>query len=305
MSREPGRMPDFLIVGGPKCGTTALYYYLKQHPQIFMPNVKEVHYFGSDLHFKLGESRLDADSYMALFSRAKPGQCLGEASVWYLYSNLAAQEIADRCPAVRIIIMLRNPVDVLHSLHSQFVFEGNEDILDFEQALEAEADRVRGLRVPPSAYFVEGLFYRRVVGFSSQVDEYLRVFGHERVLFVIYDDFKRDTYGAYREVTRFLGVRDDFRPTFRIINANKQVRSRYLQQLMLHPPEFARRIYRLLRFPRAWRKFFYDQTRNLNTRVLQREPMRPEFRGRLKQELREEVERLSELLGKDLGSWLR
>jgi hypothetical protein len=296
--------PEFLIVGAPRCGTTALYHYLKQHPQVFMPGVKEVHFFGSDLDFRLDNYRLDAEGYQALFSGAESGQCRGEASVWYLYSESAAEEIAVRRPDTRIIVMLRNPVDVMYSLHSQFVYEGNEDIRDFAKALEAEESRRRGERIPPSAYLAQGLLYRRVVGFADQLQRFLKAFGRERVQVVIYDDFKDDTAGAFREVVRFLGVDDDFLPAFDIVNPNKQIRSRYLQRLMLNPPALTRRLSRLLRIPRSWRKLIYDRILGLNTRFIRRKNMQPELRARLQEEVREEVGRLGELLKRDLGFWL-
>lgn len=296
--------PDFLIVGAPRCGTTALWHYLKQHPQVFMPEVKEVHFFGADLDFRLDDFRLDAEGYRALFSGARPGQCRGEASVWYLYSELAAKEIAGRRPDTRIIVMVRNPVDVMYSLHSQFVYEGNEDIRDFKEALEAEEARRRGERIPPSAYFAQGLLYRRVVGFTDQLQRFLDVFGRERVHVVIYDDFKNDTAAAFRAVTGFLGVGGDFLPALDIVNPNKQIRSRYLQRLMLKPPAPARWLNRLLRVPRSWRKFLYDRIQGLNTRFARREGLQPELRARLLEEVREEVGRLGELLERDLGPWI-
>jgi len=304
MEHERENWPDFLIVGAPRCGTTALYSYLKQHPQVFMPEVKEVHFFGSDLDFKIYDFKLDAEEYQALFSGAKPGDCRGEASVWYLYSELAAREIAGRCPGARIIVMLRNPVDVMYSLHSQFLYEGNEDLRDFEEALEAEADRLRGQRIPPSAYFAQGLLYRRVVGFDRQLKRLLQVFDREQVHVVIYDDFKKDTATTYREVARFLGVRDDFFPSFRVVNPNKQVRSRFLQRLMVQPPTLVRRLSRLLPVPRRWRRFINSRIWGLNTRFVRRERMQPALRARLLGEVREEIESLGELLKRDLGPWL-
>jgi hypothetical protein len=136
------------------------------------------------------------------------------------------------------------------------------------------------------------------------LQRFLEAFGRERVHVVIYDDFKKDTAAAYREATRFLGVDDDFLPAFDIVNPNKKIRSRYLQRLMLNPPALARRLNRLLRVPRSWRKFLYDRIQGLNTRFARREGMRPELRARLLEEVRQEVGRLGELLKRDLGPWL-
>src|SRR3989339_415720 len=136
------RKPDFFIVGAPKSGTTAMCTYLKQHPEIFMPEKKESHFFGTDLNSP--RFIRDKKIYLSLFSKAKDERRVGESSVWYLYSKKAASEIKEFSPSASIIIMLRNPVDMLYSQHSQFLYNGNEDIACFEEALNAEQDRRRG-----------------------------------------------------------------------------------------------------------------------------------------------------------------
>ena len=165
-------VPSFFIVGAPKCGTTSLNDYLRQHPGIFIPERKELHHFGSDLRF-FKSARPTHGEYLANFAPAQPDQIAGEASVWYLFSQLAAQEIHDFCPAAKIIIMLRSPADMLHSLHSQYLFESNEDLADFAAALAAEEDRGQGRRLPPGSNYREGLLYRRVARFA---EHYLRHF---------------------------------------------------------------------------------------------------------------------------------
>src|SRR6185436_3306607 len=136
--------PDFFIVGAFKAGTTALYEYLRVHPQIFMSVPKEPMYFGADLTPRY--RRMTEDEYLALFRDARPNQHAGEASPWYLYSTSAAAEINDFALDGRVIIMLRNPVDVMYSQHSQLVFNQREDLADFGAALDAEPDRLAGHR---------------------------------------------------------------------------------------------------------------------------------------------------------------
>src|SRR5581483_10240451 len=161
---EPIRRPDFFIVGAPKSGTTALSEYLKPHPQIFIPDIKDVSFFGSDLYFTM--PRITAEEYAAAFAAARDELRVGEASVWYLYSKCAAAEIKEYSPDASIIIMLRNPVDMLYAQHSEFLYNCNEDIPDFGAALEAEAERKRGRRVPARAHLVQGLFYRETARYS-------------------------------------------------------------------------------------------------------------------------------------------
>jgi len=161
------RKPDFFIVGAPKCGTTSMYHYLRQHDQIFMPDEKEPHYFGEDLKKRPDKFIDNEDEYLNLFKDAKPDQKLGEASTFYLYSKSASREIKEYNPDAKIIIMLRNPIDFLNSLHSQLLFSGNEDEPDFEIAMELEEIALRDeffieRKLFPNVDFYSGLVYRKL-----------------------------------------------------------------------------------------------------------------------------------------------
>ena len=138
------RKPDFFIVGAPKCGTTALCDYLNQHPQVYVSANKEPFYFGSDLPGHLDWTQ---QNYLALFEPAGERTC-GEASVWYLYSKSAAQEIRTFNPEARIIIMLRNPVEMAYAMHNQGLYNLTEDIEDFDEAVKATERRSQGLDIP-------------------------------------------------------------------------------------------------------------------------------------------------------------
>lgn len=296
------RKPDFFIVGAPKCGTTALSYYLKQHPEIFMPEKKEPHFFGSDLNSR--QFVRDETHYLSLFNDASSEKRVGEASVWYLYSREAAVEIKKFCPSASIIIMLRNPTDMLYSQHRQFLFNGNEDILDFEAALEAETDRKWGKRIPNNVHLVESLFYRDTVKYAEQVQRYLDTFGKENVHIVVYDDLKADTIGVYESTLRFLDVDETFLPDLPVVNSNKNLRSRSLQNLLRSPPGSWRRLAVML-MPALVRRKLVESLKSLNVRFEPRKTMEPRLRQRLQSEFDEEVERLSALLGRDLTFWSR
>ena len=140
------KRPDLFIVGAFKAGTTAMYEYLRVHPQVFMSVPKEPMYFGADLTPRY--RRMTDDEYLALFTDATPDQRAGEASPWYLYSKDAPREIFDFAPSAQAIVLLRNPVDVMYAQHSQLVFNRREDIVDFGEALAAEDDRLAGRRIP-------------------------------------------------------------------------------------------------------------------------------------------------------------
>ena len=184
--------PNFFIVGAAKSGTTALYEYLKKHPNIFMPK-KELYYFGKDFTFR--EAHTPLEYYMSFFEAIPPNaKQIGEASVWYLYSKTAAVEIKEFQPKAKIIIMLREPTEMLYSLHSQQLYSGNEDIEGFEMALQAEFARKKGQQLPPYIGCpYEALHYSEVPRYYEQVKRYIDVFGKENVHIILFNDFAKST----------------------------------------------------------------------------------------------------------------
>jgi hypothetical protein len=282
------KRPNLFIVGAPRCGTTAMYQFLGQHPECYMSPKKEPYFFGSDLEWR--KRRIDRERYLALFSGAQDQKILGECSVLYLYSRLAASEIKAFSPDAYIIIMLRDPVEMIYSWHSLLLFAGDEDIEDFGAALDAEADRKRGLRIPRTP-MTDNLFYREIGKYYEQVKRYLDTFGGERVHVVIYDDFQRDNAEAFVKTAQFLEIDDDFKPDFRVVNHNHRRLSRGLAGLMR---------YRSL----GWKPLKIAINR-MNTKYEARPPMDPELRKQLQAEFAPDVERLSELLGRDLTHWSR
>lgn len=291
------RKPDFFIVGAPKCGTTAMCEYLAAHPDIFLPDRKEIHYFGRDLTITHTRVRSEKE-YLANFTKAGDAQRIGEASVFYLYSATASREIHEFNPDARIIISLRNPVQMLYSLHSQLLFSGKEVIKDFGEALAVEEDRIKGSNIPKCAGIKEALFYRRIGAYTEQVKRYFDVFGREQILVNIFDDFKRDPAAVYRATLEFLDVDPDFTVDFSVVNPNKQVRSKLLQQV-IYKSRWSRS-YKVRRFvPRMIR----DGLRRLNTRFVKRSPLDPALRAQLCSEFKPEIQRLGDLLGRDLSHW--
>jgi hypothetical protein len=297
------RRPDFFIVGAPKSGTTAMYEYLRGHPSLFLPQRKELRFFGTDLEIR-DRQPLSREAYEAHFTDASPTQRVGTAYVWYLYSRLAAAEIHAYAPEARIVVMVRNPVDMLHALHAEHLSNGNEDIVDFTAALDAEPDRRRGERIPAHAHLPQGLWYTTVPRYVEQIERYHAQFGRERVHTILYDDFARDVPATYRALLAFLDVRDDWRPpSFDVINASHRTRSERLRHFLARPPELPRRVIRSM-VPARVRRSLYERAKRLNAATAAREPMPTATRMRLQDALRDEVDRLSSLLDRDLSGWL-
>jgi hypothetical protein len=295
------RAPDFYIVGAPRSGTTFLYEYLGRHPQIYMAERKEPQFFARDLDsgsfLESVTFMRDRGEYLALFAKAKPGQVTGEGSTWYLYSESAARLIKAERPDARIIAMLRDPVEMLYSLHGRRYYAGSEDIPEFAVALAAEEDRRQGIRIPSKARNVKALYYRAVGSYAAQVERYLEAFGRDQVKVVIFEEFVRDPATAYHEILRFLGVDPAFEPEFKVVNASMARRSRRIQQLLFTPTliRTARLLIPARARPRVGR--MWDA---INSRRERRPALDPEVALALRRELLPDIERLGTLLGRDL-----
>ncbi|MGO9119729.1 MAG: sulfotransferase domain-containing protein [Desulfomonilaceae bacterium] len=297
------RIPDFFIVGAPRCGTTAMHEFLRQHPEIFLPRAGlEPHFFLTDLSSPDWHYR-DRHRYAKLFNKAGDALRVGEKSTLYLYSQKAAAEIKAECPEADIIIMLRNPVDMLYSYHGQLLWVGAENLEDFDAALQAESERAQGRGIPRKMRVpVDLLLYSQVAKFSDQVKRYLNVFDRSKVWIIIYDDLKNATARVYRETLEFLGVNPSFEPDWEVINANRQPRSRLLWKITARDPQWLRNIWRAV-FPDTMRWKAWDLLMFVNAVYKPRPPMNPVLRARLQREFRPEVEKLSELIGRDLTFW--
>ncbi|KFI22372.1 sulfotransferase family protein [Nitrosococcus oceani] len=288
--------PDFFIVGAPKSGTTSMMRYLDEHPNIAMPQRREPNFFGKDFNwpqFKIGTW----EDYLAIFHDAPDLVRIGEKSVWYLYSATAAQEIKNFNPESRIIIMLRSPIDMMVSLHQQLLKTDDENIVSFESALQAETLRKKGLQMPPRTRLREGLFYREVARYSEQVERYIQVFGKDKVHIIIYDEFKRNPANEYYRVLDFIGVEKNFLPKFRIYNARSRFRSYFLKRLIMKEPLYYRLIPGAIRSALEWRIERWNRIPG------QHVPISQNLRKCLKEELQQDVERLSSIIGRDLSDW--
>jgi hypothetical protein len=265
-----------------------------------MPKKKEPHFFGTDLY---GPNYIrDTTKYLSLFAEARNEKRVGEGSIWYLYSQQAASEIKQFCSTAQIIIMLRNPVDMMYSLHSQRLYNNTEDIENFQLALLAERDRKHGRRLPDYPYPIHGLFYRECAQYTKQIQRYFDTFNRDNIHIIIFDDFTTNTAQVFSETLRFLNVTPTFRPDFPIINANKRLRSKKLRGFLRRPPRLAAQLSRTL-LPTTLRQRILGALVSLNTTYVPREPMEPRLRCCLQQEFKAEIEQLSQLLDRDLSHW--
>jgi hypothetical protein len=303
---KTGGRPDFFIVGAPKCGTTAMSDYLGAHPDIFMAR-KEMHFFGRDLRFASHFYRRAESEYLAEFAGRDPQQRAGEASVWYLFSTMAAAEIRKFNPSARIIIMLREPADMMYSLYHYFRYDGNEPLSTFAEALQAEPVRRAGQGLGRQTYFAQGLAYRDTARFARQVRRYFTAFGRERVRVVLYEDLAADAAAVYRDTLNFLQVDPAFRlPHFPRVNPARKIKSAALQAVINAP--MARSAALAMR-PLMPKGIFdalertQSTLRGLNSSTERPQPLAPELRSGLRREFAAEVSELGKLIGRDLSHW--
>ena len=181
---------------------------LSQHPQIYMPNLKEPHYLADELAGPpppITWPTTLAD-YLALFAPAAPGQLTGEASASYLWSRTAARNIARMNPNARIIIILREPVSFLRSLHLQYVKMGIESERDLRKALTLEDELPNGRHLPSAGRRAPLLVYSSHMAYIDQLRRYRETFSAKQLLVLIYDDFRADNQTTIGTILRFLEV---------------------------------------------------------------------------------------------------
>jgi hypothetical protein len=296
--------PNFFIVGAPKCGTTALYEYLRAHPNIFMPRHKEPHFFAKDLGAYSLIKTLDA--YTDLFRESTPSHLrVGEASVFYLFSSVAIRLIHDFDPDAKIIAMFRNPVDMVQALHSQTLYVGEESVPDFEVAWRLQSRRRRGVDLPPRCRDPFLFQFEQLGRFGTQAQQLLSIFPSHQVKLILLDDFTASPRSVYDEVIAFLNIPTDHRSEFPRLNESRSARIAWLKRLMRKPPPALRSTFRRMKevFGAERLVDLKRELVRLNTVKSRRPSLSAEFRAELVATFRDEVTLLAHLLNRDLSHW--
>ena len=185
--------PNFFIVGAPKSGTTSLFEYLSTHPNVFTPKMKEPHFFSDDL--AAGREIHTLKEYLLLFEKIVEGEtAIGEASTGYLYSSVAAENIKKFNPEAKIIAILRNPVDMIYSLHSQFYYAFIECEKNFIKAWRLQDKRLSGYAIPRNCKVPEVLQYRKMAKYDEQIKRLFNTFPKEQIKIIISQNNKKRNY---------------------------------------------------------------------------------------------------------------
>ena len=295
------KRPNFFIVGGPKCGTTSLSEYLRTHPNVFISSPKEPYYFSTDL--SLGSWSSEAEYLHKCFQGCEDQHwAVGEASAWYLFSSDAIPMILHFNPEAKFIVMVRNPVDMFHSLHSQMLYERKENVEDEVEAWHLQDVRRVGKNLPRLCRDPKLLQYGTACKLGRQLQKLYALAHEKQVKVVVFDDFVGNPKEAYEGVLQFLGVPPDHRSVFPVFNENKQVRSKsvanFIMAATLNP--WVMQAFKATKRVFGLRALGFSLR---NTVIQGRPPMPTNFREELGQYFREDVKTLSELVGCDLSHW--
>ncbi len=298
------RFADFFIIGAPKAGTTALDAYLRQHPDIFMCR-KEAHYFCSDFPGNINFSSFQ--DYLTIFDDAEDGQMIGEASVWYLYSEAAVAEILEINPDAKFIAMLRDPAKAAEATHGELLLDLREDEPNFEKAWRLQADRRKGHKIPLNCREPKQLFYRDVCSWSQQVERLLNVAPKDSVKIIVMEEFFENVDSEYSKVLEFLGLRPFLLDSFPKINESKRVRSVWLLKVSRDWPK---RFPKIMAFFKKTLNFFglrpgkklNDYIVNGNVVNRPRSSLSKGFHDELVSAFNQDVQRLESVLGRRLDN---
>jgi hypothetical protein len=276
MTAGGGRLPDFLIIGAMRSGTSSLARYLRAHPSICLATRKEVHFF--DRNFDRG-----TEWYVSHFPCAHPGHLTGEATQTYLFDEEALDRMASVVPDARLIVLLRHPIERAYSHYWLNRARGREP-LDFGAAVQAEPERVDRGGLNERfwySYLGRGRYARQLTAVTER-------YSRDQLLVHLFEDLRDSPAATYASICRFLGIEDGFHPANlgSVVNPYvtfRSVRFRALSQRL--PSRLHRAVGRL------------------NTRSGSYPPMEAALRRRLIQEFEAEIAPLESWLGRDLSSW--
>jgi sulfotransferase family protein len=300
-------MPSFLVVGAAKAGTTALYQWLRQHPDVYVTPTKETNFFalesqradfagpGDDVAINRF-SLTNLDDYRRQFDGVGPERAVGEVCPLYLYSPRAAERIRHHVPDAKLVAILRDPIERAYSNFLHQRRDGREPLAGFADALAAEPERI-------AANWEWFWHYRQVGLYGEQLARFEGELRDGRMRVYLHDDLEQDPASLLRDLLGFLGVDDSFVPTaFTRVNRSAPPRSAALHEHLVRQTRARRLARRLL--PRRARRRVRRRLLELNLDDARR-TIAPEVRQTLADFYREDVARLQNLIGRDLSDWLR
>ncbi len=290
------KKPNLFIVGAPRSGTTSLKNWLSQHPDIFMAEL-EPNFFALDIEGKQDRIRAIRE-YLSLFSKASTQRYIGEKSPRYLFSRDAAKNIKAFNPNAKILIILRNPMEMLYSWYRHLRRHGLETEPDFISALRKEGERKKkyGFSI------IRDFYYTETVKYYSQVKRFIDCFGKRNVKVLILDEVEANHKAAYNEVLAFLKLQK-FQPEFAILNiGHGEPKSNFIAKLLFffqHLPLQIRRFIKIfipVGFGGKLRAFNVGSD-NFSSDLASKEKVK------LNKIFKSDIIKLEKLIGKNLSRW--
>jgi hypothetical protein len=301
-------LPNFLVIGAAKAGTTSLYHYLRQHPGIYLPPQKEINFFAlegktldfhgpGDREFISSFSVTRLEDYVALFADVAGQTAIGEVSPMYLYSREAPERIRRHIPNAKLICILRNPVERAYSHYLMFVRDKREPHRrSFSRALADEKDRVRQNWEWAWSYVDIGFY-------AEQLTRYYELFDSRQIRIYLYEEFRERPYETLKDIFRFLEVDENFRPDIsEQFNVSRVPRSEGLEKLLQESEWFKSAARLLVPIPARWRHHIAEWLRDKN---IYRPTLSRAMRKKLAAIYRNDVLKLQDLIGRDLGVWMK
>jgi hypothetical protein len=299
--------PNFLLLGAPKAGTTALYAYLQQHPQVFMSAVKEPHFFafeGHSLQFNgprdergslTTASVNEWGAYQALFAAGGEAIARGEASTMYLYWPGVPERIHHYTPDAKLVAILRNPIDRAFSHFLHLRRDGREWLSDFELALGAESDRI-------AQNFSPAWHYHAVGQYAEQLQRYRSIFPHEQLKIYLYDDWRQHPRKFLRSLFEFLEVDATFQPNMsKRHNTTQQVQKNVSIHDFLTQDNLIKKLLRPL-IPARIRQPLAAKAYRANIEAPPK--LTPQLRRQLLPRFQADILATQDLIQRDLSHWL-
>jgi hypothetical protein len=296
-------MPNFIVLGAGKAGTQSIYNYLSEHPDVYMSPTKETNFFalyGQQADFKGPPDPInrysiaDMAEYQAQFRGVTHEKAIGEISPLYLYNPKAPERIKQNIPDVKLIAILRNPVDRAFSCYLFLRGRLTETILDFDEALLAEPERIDKNWPWPWHYKKLGFYH-------EQLQRYYSLFDREQIRVYLYEDFQANNIATMQDMFGFLGVDNTFVPDVSLQYNYSGVPKNKLLQYVLTGPNPIQTVLKPL-MPTKLRRRLVSKIKRRN---LTKPTLSPEVRKRLTAIYREETLKLQDLLQRDLSHWLQ
>ena len=310
------------IVGAPRCGTTTLASYLKQNPQVCFSSVKEPHYFSRHELGDLDDAALRElveDDYLQRFFDhcSDEARIAAEGSVTYLYTPDQMAPILKLWPDAKFIIAVRDPLQMLPSLHARLLVTGDETIRSFPDAWAKIGERREGRSIPRSTFDPRWLRYDEAGALGSHVQRFFDAVGRDRCHVVLFDDLSRDPQATYARMCEFIGVEPWAATDFAARRANMSFRFGWLQRLLKRPPKAMHTVLAGHQFRQREKKLGVQESSAVgavlkvrkrllrwNKVAAKRETLDPVLREEIIARMQGEVIMLSRIIDRDLSHWL-